>query len=81
MRLVSRLKVLEARNHVGWDQAHQVIQHVGQTEDEALDEYGREKIGANDLVILIELVGPQFDAEGNRVLLSPPSNRRLRERP
>ena len=38
-----------------------------ETEDELIDAYGREKIGANDSIIIFKSVAPRFDAEGNMI--------------
>ena len=44
---------------------HRVIQQVGQSEEEAIDAYGRDRIGPNDRILIHELVLPQFDANGS----------------
>ncbi len=38
-----------------------------ETEDELIDAYGRDKIGANDSIIIFRSVAPRFDAEGDMI--------------
>ena len=54
--LKTRLAALEGATRSGWDKVHQVIQKIRQTQDQALDEYGRDKIGVNDLCIVHRIV-------------------------
>ncbi len=68
MNIAKRVGTLE--NQVGdggFDKAHQVICRVGQTKEQALDAYGRDKIGPTDFVIMRVLVSPRFDGEGNMI--------------
>ena len=44
---------------------HRIVQQVGQSEDEAIDAYGRDRIGPDDRILIHELVLPQFDANGS----------------
>lgn len=54
-----RLVALESVSQPGGvERWHRVIQGVGQTRDEALDEYGRDKVGENDGVIVRQIVAP-----------------------
>ena len=57
----AEMRKLDAARPKQW---HQVVQQVGQTWDEALDAYGRDRIGPDDGIIQRELVRPQFDAQG-----------------
>jgi hypothetical protein len=65
-RLGSRVADLEARQTVPFGQAHMLMQREGQTQDEAIDAYGRQLIGNNDLVIINRIVSPK-DAEGKMI--------------
>ena len=38
---------------------HRIVQEIGQTHDEALDAYGRDRIGPDDGIIVREIVRPQ----------------------
>ena len=38
---------------------HRIVQQVGQSEDEAIDAYGRDRIGPDDGIILREMVRPR----------------------
>ena len=71
----SRLEALESVNLPpgGVERWHSVVQGIGQTRDEALDEYGREKIGENDGVIINRIVAPVTDADGNLILMPRPT--------
>jgi len=46
---------------------HDVVAKDDQTEDEALNAYGREKIGPNDSVIIFRSVTPRFDEDGKMI--------------
>lgn len=72
-QLKSRLEALESIARPGAvERWHQVIQRVGQTRDEALDEYGRGKVGEHDGVIVRKIVAPSFDADGKMILGTAP---------
>jgi hypothetical protein len=45
-----------------------LIQHEWQTQDEAIDAYGRHLIGEHDRIIINRIVSPKWDAEGNIIL-------------
>ena len=55
-RLTTRVEDLERRAPDAIRRVHRVIQDIGMSRDEALDAYGREKIGKNDGVILRVIV-------------------------
>ena len=60
MNIAKRVGALE--NQVGdggFEKAHRVICKIGQTQDQALDAYGRDKVGPNDLVIMRVMVSPR----------------------
>ncbi len=60
MNITKRVGALE--NQVGdggFEKAHRVICKIGQTQDQALDAYGRDKVGPNDLVIMRVMVSPR----------------------
>lgn len=59
MTIAKRVRALEKSQpdddgHSGI--SHRLIQHVGQTEDEALDLYGRDKIGPRDMIVIHRIV-------------------------
>ena len=56
MSITKRVVALEGRAGSGFETAHRVICQQGQTQDEALDLYGRERIGPNDLVVMRVMV-------------------------
>jgi len=64
-RLGSRVAELEARKARPFGKVHRLIQRQGQTRDEALDAYGRELIGPDDMVILNRIVAPRFNPDGS----------------
>ena len=68
MNITKRVGALE--NHAGdrgFDKAHQVICRLGQSQEEALDAYGRDKIGLKDFVVVRTFITPRFDGEGNMI--------------
>jgi hypothetical protein len=62
MQLRKRVEGLEARTKPLFERVHRIIQHVGETRDQALDAYGRHLIGENDLLIVNVIVSPCSDA-------------------
>lgn len=60
-----RLAALEAVRKSGWAKVHRVIQAIGQSEDEALDAYGRDRVGADDQIIVRRIVAPKLREAGN----------------
>ena len=56
MSITKRVVALEGRAGSGFETAHRVVCRQGQTPDHALDLYGRERIGPNDLVIMRVMV-------------------------
>lgn len=56
---------MEAVKNTGWRVVHRIIQRIGQSEDEALDAYGRDKIGAGDQIIVRRIVAPKLREAGN----------------
>ena len=68
MNIAKRVGALENQaGDSGFDKAHQVICELGQTQEQALDAYGRDKIGPKDFVIVRRFVTPRFDANGNMI--------------
>ncbi len=68
MNITKRVGALENQaGDGGFDKAHQVICRPGQTQEQALDAYGRDKIGPNDFVVVRTFVTPRFDANGNMI--------------
>ncbi len=63
MQLHRRVAGLEAKQAVPCGKVHRIIQNLGQTRDEALDEYGRDKIGPDDFVIVRHFVTPVCASE------------------
>lgn len=61
MTMMKRVERLEAARSPTrrW---HRLIQSVGETQDQALDRYGRERIGVDDGVILRVIVAPETRA-------------------
>lgn len=62
--LSTRLAALECATPLGVERWHRVIQRVGQSRDEALDQYGRDKIGDRDGVIVRQIARPATRKEG-----------------
>lgn len=60
-----RLAALEAVKDTGWGVVHRIIERIGQSEDEALDAYGGDKIGADDQIIVRRIVAPKLQEAGN----------------
>ena len=57
MKLANRLTALEARTPtIG--QVHRIIVGIGETRDEVLDAYGRDKIGPHDRLIVRNIIAP-----------------------
>ena len=60
MNIAKRVGALENQaGDGGFEKAHQVICGDGQTQEQALDAYGRDKIGPNDFVIMRVIVSPR----------------------
>ena len=74
-RLEAKARPLESSR---W---HMVTKQEGQSDDDAIDAFGREKIGADDTVIFLVPVSPRFDAEGKMILFRDwPENRSFTKR-
>lgn len=54
-----RIEFLEARQPKAIGRWHRVIQDVGQSEGQAIDAYGADRIGPNDCVMLRVIVEPK----------------------
>jgi hypothetical protein len=54
--LEKRVSHLEAKEGPPLSRVHSIIQHIGQTQDEALDAYGRYRIGEGDMLIVTKIV-------------------------
>jgi len=68
VKMANRLDALEGKAtspSVGkW---HELVAPGNETEGELIDAYGREKIGSNDSIIILRLVAPRFDGDGNMI--------------
>lgn len=62
-KLEGRIKALESRSigNPWFNPTHRIV-CKGQTEAEALDAYGRNRIGPNDNLIIRKIVGPKEGA-------------------
>ena len=69
-RLSSRVADLEARQTTPPGKWHMLIQRIGQTQDEAIDAYGRHLIGEHDHLIINRIVAPRFNAGGSMLFYS-----------
>lgn len=65
-KLEGRVKALENRGGSAFYPYHRIVQGVGQTQDEALEAYGRDKIGPNDNLVIRRLVQPEGRTENNQ---------------
>ncbi len=68
MNIAKRVGALE--NQVGddgYESVHQINAELGQTHEQALDAYGRDKIGPKDFVVVRVFVSPRFDDQGNMI--------------
>lgn len=64
MNITKRVGALETKaGDCGYDKVHRIISKVGQTKDQALDDYGRDKIGPNDFVVIRTFVSPTVRSE------------------
>lgn len=65
MNIAKRVGALEGRaGDGGFEKAHRILCNIGQTKDEALDAYGRDKIGSNDLVVVRTFISPAYLGKG-----------------
>lgn len=60
-----RLQSLENVARIGWEKAHRVVQRSGQSESEAIDTYGRDRLGPHDLLVIRKIVTPTPRAAGS----------------
>ena len=68
MNIAKRVGALENRaGDGGFENVHRIIGTLGQTQEQALDAYGRDKIGPKDFVVVRTFVTPRFDANGNMI--------------
>lgn len=68
MNIAKRVGALEGKSSGRkFEKLHSLMAREGQTEDEAIDDYGREKIGPDDFVLIHVPVSPRFDADGNMI--------------
>ena len=56
MNIAKRVGALEGKACGGGFECHRVIQRAGQTRDEALNAYGRDRIGPDDVAVLRVIV-------------------------
>lgn len=61
--LTKRLGLLEQVAGRSLGIVHRIIQRVGQTQDQALDEYGRDRIAAGNLIIIRRIVASSRELE------------------
>jgi hypothetical protein len=54
--LEKRVSHLEAKEAPPPRRVHSIIQHIGQTQDDALDAYGRDLVGEGDMLIVTRIV-------------------------
>lgn len=65
MKMASRVHALESKGgNVGPGKSHWVICMLGQSPADALDAYGRNKIGPDDFVIVRYFMTPVLAVEG-----------------
>jgi hypothetical protein len=69
-RLDNRVTDLEARQKPDIGRWHNLIQRADQTQEEALDAYGRHLIGEHDRLIINRTVAPRFNPDGSRLFYS-----------
>ncbi len=63
MNIAKRAGALENQaGDGGFEKVHRIIGKLGQTQEQALDAYGRDKIGPNDFVVVRVLVTPRVQA-------------------
>ncbi len=68
MKIASRIEALEGKTGTRqYDNYHQLVAREGQSSDSAIDEYGRNKIGPNDFIVVHKIVTPRFDENGDMV--------------
>ena len=79
MNIAKRVGALEGKSSGRkFEKLHSLIAREGQTEDEAIDDYGREKIGPDDFVLIHMPVSPRFNAAGHMIFFKDwPENRAL----
>ena len=59
MNIAKRVGALESKvDGRGSEKVHRIVTKFGQSKDQALDEYGRDKIGPKDLVVIRFFVPP-----------------------
>ena len=58
MKMASRVEALESRtSDLVHREVHFIVQDAGQSRDDALDAYGREKIGLDDDLVIFRVKG------------------------
>ncbi len=74
MNIAKRVGALENQaGDGGFENVHRIIGKLGQTQEQALDAYGRDKIGPKDFVVVRTFVAPRFDANGTMTSHKKPS--------
>ena len=68
--LDNRVADLEARQTAPLGKWHRLIQREGQTQEEAIDAYGRHLIGEHDHLIINSIVAPRFNPDGSMLFYS-----------
>ncbi len=73
MKMANRLDALEGKSSPPpVERWHDIVQRGNQTLEEAIDAYGRDKIGPDDGMIVWRTTTPRFDADGNKISFRNP---------
>ncbi len=68
MNISKRVVALENQvSDGGYENVHRVNAEIGQTPEQAIKAYGRDKIGPKDLTIVRTFITPRFDVEGKMI--------------
>ncbi len=68
MNIGKRVGALESRaGDGGFASVHRIVVKSGQTQQQAIDDYGRDRIGPKDLPIVRTFITPRFDVEGKMI--------------
>ena len=63
MMLGKRIAALEAKAPKNWSPWHRIVQMPEQTLDQAIDAYGRDRIGPDDNMVVWTVVDPKGRCE------------------
>ncbi len=68
MNISKRVVALENQTgDRGFASVHRIVVESGQTQEQAINAYGRDKIGPKDLTIVRTFITPRFDVEGKMI--------------